>query len=536
MIPRQPHPLTRWLSLPLLITLHVLALAAGFLSLLPFLVGNDRPWNTLLLLLTAVSLESIYTTQWLRHPSRLTLNHLVYRISELVVIFLGARLFTWLASGNWPTTDLLPDALRSPSQLFQDGFFIVAMGMTLAVWFRAQKITALFLNLAIHPAEADYFSRPSTERKTANKPIVFSREPAVRDFFSQWIGGGILLILLTAGIIIGRVNTGDGRTLPAHLLIALLTYFFTGFFLFSWGRLALLNARWFLSGAVVAAGMNRMWWRQTWRIILAMALIAAFLPLGSTFAIGRVLSLLAAGIVWLATAFFTLLIAILSLLALPFAGLPDAAPEPLPTLGPLPTPAPPPTAVLPSDTLGMIASSLFWAIALVMGIAAISFFLRDRGFRLALNRMQVRMWWQEFVMWLTAVWRHNIKTPRLRPFWPEKVSIPAIGKVASDRWRFIRLSALSPRDQIRYFYLSIARRAGKKGARRPDNATPLEYAQHLVEKWPDANEAINGLTEKFLEAQYTPRPIPSAEISPIKKHWRWLRDKIRRTADDTSVP
>ena len=71
---------------------------------------------------------------------------------------------------------------------------------------------------------------------------------------------------------------------------------------------------------------------------------------------------------------------------------------------------------------------------------------------------------------------------------------------AGSPWRFIRLNALSAREQIRYFYLSTVRRAGERGVPRDRSETPSEFAADLKENWPEAEVDIEALTDAFLHA------------------------------------
>jgi hypothetical protein len=95
-------------------------------------------------------------------------------------------------------------------------------------------------------------------------------------------------------------------------------------------------------------------------------------------------------------------------------------------------------------------------------------------------------------------------------------------------WRFIRLNSLSPRDQIRYFYLTTARRAGDKGLPRGKPETPAEYSQNLKDNWPDLSDDIDGLTSAFLEARYSSSSIEESDAEDAKPFWKRIRQVLRR--------
>ena len=99
---------------------------------------------------------------------------------------------------------------------------------------------------------------------------------------------------------------------------------------------------------------------------------------------------------------------------------------------------------------------------------------------------------------------------------------------AKPPWRFVRLNALSPREKVRYFYLSTLKRAEKGGVPRQESETPSEFANDLRLNWPDTSPEIEDLTEAFLVARYSRQPIAETDIPPIKAKWERLKSIIRR--------
>jgi hypothetical protein len=89
------------------------------------------------------------------------------------------------------------------------------------------------------------------------------------------------------------------------------------------------------------------------------------------------------------------------------------------------------------------------------------------------------------------------------------------------------LNALSPRNKIRYFYLSTVRRAGQRGVERRKNHTPLEYSDDLKENWPHSDGDLDSLTAAFLRARYNPKEIKEEEIEPVKRIWKRIKPALR---------
>ena len=96
------------------------------------------------------------------------------------------------------------------------------------------------------------------------------------------------------------------------------------------------------------------------------------------------------------------------------------------------------------------------------------------------------------------------------------------------RTGFLRLGNLSPRDQIRYYYLALVHRAGERGIRRGAGQTPLEYARELKETWPESEGEIDDITTAFVTARYSSRPLEKSDALTSKQQWRLLRRRLRK--------
>jgi len=218
---------------------------------------------------------------------------------------------------------------------------------------------------------------------------------------------------------------------------------------------------------------------------------------------------------------------------------PPETAEPLaqPTLLPIPTPtATPIPSALPPQTIdtGLIVSSLFWAVAIVMSVMAVSFFLRERG--ITVNTAVFRRLWQWLRQWLQITWREASHQMRdLQQAVRTRLQRePKETEESKPPWRFIRINALSPREQIRYFYLSTVKRASDKGVPRQRAETPLEFARDLKQNWPEAEEDVDALTDAFLEARYGRSPIEKEDVNPVKKRWRQVKSSLRRRSESSN--
>ncbi|MCP4423247.1 MAG: DUF4129 domain-containing protein [Chloroflexi bacterium] len=519
---------------PFLIAAMAVALAAGPLVVMQT-VTPDIPWRSFIFVFFLIALEGVYTAVWLARPNQRSLNKAAYRAAEFVVIALIMRLLAWAFIGDWPDLVAWKTYLFEPLTFFGDVFFLVTLVFVFAIWQSAIHTGSIFAALALDTAEAAYYADAFGKGKLENRPIVTNRSRLIDAFLQRWLWGGFVSIIcaaLSTFDLSGQSGTWSPLAMtrlgmPSAMLLALLVYFGAGFLLLSQGRLAALNARWLINGVTKMGRVERSWYRYSMRLLVAVGFIAALLPLGSTIGLSRIVGAIVGWLTAVVAFIWLLFMALLAWL------LPSQAPDttidpaaPLPTAVPAAPPSAPPTEA--GETAAMIFSSAFWAVAIVITVIAVAFFLRERGYRL--DGQGIRQLWRIFTNWMANFWRglssHAAELRQAAQMRRRAKSRESEARKPSP-WRFIRLNALSPREQLRYFYLSTVRRAGERGVEREQSETPLEYARDLKENWPDAEMDVESLTDAFLKARYSPKPVDKQEVNPIKRHWKRLRAALR---------
>jgi hypothetical protein len=201
----------------------------------------------------------------------------------------------------------------------------------------------------------------------------------------------------------------------------------------------------------------------------------------------------------------------------------------MPTMIPPPV-APPPAA--PNPTLAFIVSSAFWALLIALAVGALLYFLRERGYRLEVaqaRRAAATLRERLRDLWLrlrrrARVARYNLRQRLRGPAAPADGALPGAGL------RLSRPRSLSPREQIRYYYLSVVHRAGERGVPRAESETPLEYVRDLKTQWPEAESELDELTQAFVEARYSPQPIDRPAVARVKEEWKRVRERLRSSA------
>jgi hypothetical protein len=531
-------PWTRYLTQPIFIAGLITCLATSVLAIIGSM-SDPIPWRALILLSFIVALESIYTTFWLHDPDRRLLSNVAYRAAELVVIVLLTRLFTWAAAGNWPTGDRLRDIQQSPIELF-DPYFIIALLLMIFVWQQAALVAQIFDQLAISEAEASFHALPFSARKALaeDRPARLFRAGLVREFFQRWIWGGVALAIFTAlgTLDLAAVREGSFSNLVSlglrpELLAALIAYFIVGFWLLSQARLAMLNARWLAEDIIKEEELASVWRRRSLVVLLGVALLAAFVPIGSTMPIGRILDLVVYGVVYVAGLIFYLVTFLLIALFALLGRTPERQEEELPlaldeVLTQTQPQQPPPP---PSETTTLILGIIFWSVMLTVTLVALAFYLRERGY--TFNARLLRQLWREFTAWLAQIGGGlRLKIDDLWPAGRKKAPGETAVSAASSPpwWERLWPGRLSPRERVRYYYLALVRQAGSLGVARQQHETPLEYERPLHDAWPDTAQEVEAMTQAFLHARYSRRPVDDEEAGAVETTWKALKPRLKR--------
>jgi len=511
---------------PLLIAIMVTAQCVALAIVAePFLPGGF--WVPATALALAVALQGVYGTNWLELHGTFVLSRPVYRLGELAIIAIIVRLVTWLTVGHWPNIDRLIGYIVDPLGFF-DVAFILTLGLAIFAWQRSAALGSLFCFLAISEEEAALYRNAP---KGTKQPHTRDRSPLLKEYYGGWLWGGMLLLICAAVTTfeLPSFERSDGPLRPA-MTGALLVYVVVGFWLLSNGRLAVMNEHWMVFGMRAQARVEHRWRRASLRILALVVVVSAFLPFGSTSPMSGVFSaamtILFKGMLFLHSLVVLTIASILRLLGFDeWGGAVDGKFE-----------APPPivektgeiTAQEPIDS--MLVGSMFWIMVCGAAALAIVFFLRDRGY--IFDWDTVSRLWRGVVRWFAAMMRGaaaEIDDIRIAIQNALRVE-PNLAPTEKSRWRFIRVNALPPRDQVRYFYFSALRHAARRGVSRGDHQTPLEYAVDLAARWPEARPDSDALTGAFLTARYTREPIDEAEAGAARVLWKRLRSALKRRA------
>jgi hypothetical protein len=99
--------------------------------------------------------------------------------------------------------------------------------------------------------------------------------------------------------------------------------------------------------------------------------------------------------------------------------------------------------------------------------------------------------------------------------------------LAEAPFRFFRLGALSPRERVLYYYLSILRRADQQGFPRQRTQTPYEYEGTLAPHLIQAQQEMSLLTQAFVEARYSRHTFERQQARRVRLDWQRVKAALQ---------
>lgn len=519
----------------------VTALLIGPLTLLG-INDPEGPWSWFLAVVFIIAIESAVVGWWLT-LSRPRINHYWYRISEIVVLMVVLRLISWGIGGGLPGETRLEEFIVKPSLIF-DLRFLVILALGIIAWERSSRFSSLLADLTLSHVEIEYYSIPIKSRRDSKLEIAPKhREPIARSFYRSWITGGFFLVvsavlttvdLSTTGASSVNLRTISRIGLADEILAALLIYFVGGFWLVSQSRYLVLQARWLINGMQPDRPFGTAWKTWTSIILLIAAVIAAFLPIGSTISLSRLLNSVIGLLLSMLNIFMALLSYVIFLVLSLFSTETEfEAFEALDVSGSLPTAESlSPSSVIPPA----ITTGLFWIIAIAVILLSISFVIRNRS--LQIETLAIALKLQFLFNWIRGIFKtiggYGANVPKV---WSRFSGILPKDISSDSPWRYVRIRSLSPRDQVRFYYLSIIRRAAGQGIARNPPDTPIEYSKSLESAWPEEESSVEELTSAFVKSRYGTEDFSSEELHTIRETFKKLRTAIRKmkNTDDEST-
>lgn len=503
------------------------------ISLSQFLISLDSDWpSTFIAIMTfLVALDSIEAERILAQRNVSDRDQFRFRLVEWIVILLILRFGVYAEYGF---DRLRADAASWSSDIatFLDVSFVVNAVLMVAVW-----LVALNLGKALAELEASPIERmPSVTdpefylRNTMPHHGLTDRKGRQNRVVGTFFAGGVILLIL-AGL--SQVDVRDlillQNSRSSGIILNALVYFLLGLLLISQSEYTALRANWDLQGVPVLGRLGRRWILLVIGLLLLIGLISALLPVDYSLGIIQVASTVVRWIAYVLLQIVFLIIVVVTtvvgFIGKLFAGR-DVEVTATPT--PQPTIAPPETIVAvdgtPAAWWQVLRSLLFWSILVGVAIYSLVHFIGDRwGLvpHLAPRRL---------IAWLRNLWQHLRQGAgrafnRMRTSLAQRLAARP-RQHARMRWGYVSLRRMSPRERIRYFYVSTLQRSAREGFGRPPAMTPLEYQEHLAAELPEVAEEVRRLSLAFVEARYTEHALAEDDASVVQRIWQAVKHAL----------
>lgn len=478
-------------------------------------------WNGTYLIVGCVlaTLEANYSHRLIRARSIRGSDLLRFRIVEFAMLFTLLKVGHYLAQGwaaqGW--TDVLAEIQAWPRQPLSvlDPETMSAFVLALLSWHAATQTVR--------------------DLERLDQPIIRSMPlmiPPMQTLSERFFWGGAVLLIASGLVRIGVAALLKMKwpSVPGLVLNALV-YFLLGLVMLGQVHFATLRRAWRAQEIRVGAELSSDWVRYSLALIGLAAFLAFLLP--TSYTVG-LLEMVGIALDLLISVFVFVFQLIFLLLSLPLYWLlsklvSDEVLLPRVRLPPpqLPRQEPGVRAGVGPNWLEILRSLLFWIVALGMLYYVIRSYLHDHPelvqawSRMGPIRALHSLWaalWQWFGGWVEAI---SERIPRTLP-----LSLSRRGSSRSP-WRFFRLGALSPRERILYYYLSILRRAGKHGFPRRRGQTPYEYSATLESSLPQAQQEMYLLSQAFVEARYSPHAVDRDRAKRVRADWERVKEALR---------
>jgi hypothetical protein len=338
----------------------------------------------------------------------------------------------------------------------------------------------------------------------------------------RFVAGGVLLFAV-AGLSQHRVarDLHVATAAPSGPLLNVLIYFLIGILVLSYLQYESTQQRWEIQQVHMVGDVQAAWLRLTAALLVLALVLAVLLPTTQVFgltavigAVGKALAGIGLGI---------------------WGHMPghSSAPPLGKIFGHGHHPPPPHAPVTghghgasPPSWLAGARTAIFWAV-IVGGIIFMLFRVRWSAMGAPRQRKAGPSFRVRLARWWRRLWRRARRTAGAVAGLVPRSLPRRSGSTAGPLRRFLRLNALAPEEQVRYFYLSLIRRAEAQGVVRSASQTPREFAAGLSPRVGDAGPDLEALTDAFVEARYSGRPMGRDRVNRIKAHWRRVRSALR---------
>jgi hypothetical protein len=489
----------------------IICLAIVCIQFMQWLVPT---WNSsgMVLVCTLAAIEAAASNRLIKQLHSAQHQLAFYRITEWAIIIILLKLFVEFSLGpanfqanfnQWPVS--------FPQNIFNGRLF-----------------TAL-VPLAICWATANLFDSDLTQLGDfeSNLQEEGLRTITVRNLIlKRFLNVGLFLVIF-AGIPPQTLFAGP---MPAtsNVIPAVVIYFILGIILLSLTRYAYLSSLWRLDKVQVPTLIPRRWLIYTAGIVLVLSVLIFLLPVKYGMGLLATLSALLDLLYKLMGLLYALIFITINFLSQLFFRRPTSVlpPQILPAVTPAPVQLP---SSAPSPFWKMLESFLFWGLlgALVI-IALRQYILFNKDLADELKKFRPWRWLALFWKRVTASVKKANKSVGV--FVQSSLKrLRNLGRAPEDvnEWDYINPRRLNNRQKVIFYYLALLRRADEAGLHRGDGQTPYEFKQSILPTMAEGEEAVETLTNSFVEARYSQHDIPRETTGKIEGLWEAVRRRFK---------
>lgn len=477
-------PIIRDLFRPLMLMVMSACLALALTALV-----NLSPirWNGpfLAVFCALVALEAYYSERATR--AFYTLGDLRTRLVELGALFVLLQLGTDLTRGEAPFRHFQP--VIDPMGIA----YAVAAGI---LWLMAYDSASELERLGEPPGHDLRYHRPQ------------------HALWLRFLAGMGLIVIATSVVQVQESPAQLVRAGAVPPAVVLVIFTLAGVFLLAQAHYSSLSVTWREAGVLVPPAMPGRWARYAIGFILALTLLAFFMPAAGASQLLAAFGVIGAGLAWLLT-------------HLARGG---SAPKsrtgffarPPARSGHIHRGHPPPPAHLPNL---LPALEVMAAIAVVVGLAVFAWRIaqeagkpgaRKGGFW-ARALAAVADAWRAFLGWLRGT------GSELAAMLPAVPGGDLVLGAAAPLTRVFRRRPSTERGRVIAYYLEVLERTGKYGFTRRPSETAREFEQDVARREPRAQSDIGIVTDAFLEARYSRHDVQPSALDRMKTAWQSMR-------------
>lgn len=485
-------------------------------------------WNGgyLVLAMGLLPLETYLSQRMIRRRELRSDELTRFRLAEAGTLILALELLRFLYQG-------LP-AIGGKVERLLDAQFFVGTILLLLFWAAAAALIRWFADLDFQPDEkAPPVTSPDYDLWVGSHLRQVGHTAAFQRVFATYLGGGIIILILGGLARVDPMAIIDFQRGTIRALITdVLIYFVLGLALIAEARLSLLHTRWQHEDVSVSRSVSRRWPLLVGGLLLLSVVVALLLPVdysvGIIDALQRTVNYLITAVVTVVYALFYLLGLLLYpiqwLLSLARGGGGGDQPSMPEFTAPTATPSPAGTPPL----LDTLKSLLFWLIAVGIAGYALYNFGKEHGAALRGMPLLKPLW--ALLGALAGVLRclrrgADRATRAVARAVRRRQQAQAAGPIAR---RLRRLSQMSPRELVQYYYLSTVQRAEAIGLRRRPSQTADEFSGGLAASLPDVDRDVSALTAAFVEARYSGHEVEPETAQGLRPFWERVRRALRQ--------